>query len=117
MMNRAWMLKWKWWFMAPLGIVGMAVFVFLGGTVVQLLWNWLMPSLFGLRQVTLWQAVGLLGLCRILFGGSGMMHGHRSRYRDRLREKWNFMTPEERERFRAVLRERGGLEPDASGRP
>ena len=104
----------KWWFMVPVGIMGMALFVFLGGTVVQMLWNWLMPSLFGLRQVTFWQAVGLLGLCRVLFGGSGFMHGPRSRYRDRLRERWVILTPEERERFRQAMRERHGLGSDVA---
>ena len=112
--KKSWKLRMrKWWFMVPVGVALMAVFVFLGGTIVQMLWNWLMPSLVGLPQVSFWQALGLLGLCRVLFGGSGMMGGHRSRYRDRLRERWEFMTPEERERFRSAMRERHGLEPSA----
>jgi len=37
--------------------------------VVMHLWNWLLPALFGWRQVTFWQALGLVLLCRILFGG------------------------------------------------
>ena len=104
----------KWWFMVPAGIVGMTVFVFLGGSLVQWLWNWLMPSLFGLSRLSFWQALGLLGLCRILFGGSGMMGGHGSRHRDRLRWRWEMMTPEERERFRSAMRERHGLGPDVA---
>jgi hypothetical protein len=32
---------------APLAIVGMAVFLALGGTIVRLLWNGLLPGLFG----------------------------------------------------------------------
>ena len=35
------------------------------------LWNWLLPDIFGLRQITFWQALGLLALCRILFGSFG----------------------------------------------
>jgi hypothetical protein len=35
------------------------------------LWNWLLPPLFGWRQITFWQALGILALCRILFGGFG----------------------------------------------
>jgi len=31
--------------------------------VVMHLWNWLAPELFGLRQITFWQALGLLALC------------------------------------------------------
>jgi hypothetical protein len=101
----------KWWFIAPAAIVGMLVFAAIGSWVVQALWNWLMPSLFGLREITGLQALGLLALCRILFGGSGMMRGHHSGYRDRLRWRWEMMTPEERERLRAGLRERCGVEP------
>jgi hypothetical protein len=31
------------------------------------LWNWLMPDLFGLQQITIWQALGLSVLCSLLF--------------------------------------------------
>ena len=62
------------------GIIAITLFIFLGGKVVQLLWNWLMPMLFGLREVTFWQAVGILALSRILFGGLGI-GGRRSRRR------------------------------------
>jgi len=50
-----------------------------GGAAVQQLWNWLMPALFGLRPVTFWQAVGLLALSWILFGGFGWLGGGRRR--------------------------------------
>src|SRR5216684_2629257 len=44
--------------------------------VVTRLWNWLMPSLFGLHTITYWQALGLLVLSRILLGGfRGRPHG------------------------------------------
>ena len=64
---------------------GIAIFIALGGVVVQLLWNWLVPSIFGVRQVTLWEALGLLALSRILFGGfgrGGSHDGHRRGKRD-----------------------------------
>ena len=102
---------------APLAILGMVIFAFIGGEVVMLLWNWLAPALFGLRQVTFWQALGLLALCRILFGGFGLGGGgHRSgrrrrmdgRIRERMDERWEQMTPEERERFRQGLHDRSG---------
>ena len=57
---------------APAAIVGIAAFIAIGGTVVMLLWNWLAPMLFGLPMVTFWQAIGLLALGRILFGGGIM---------------------------------------------
>src|SRR5512140_3438271 len=86
---------------APLAIVGLLLFIVVGGLVVQALWNWLLPSLFGWRQVTFWQALGLLALCRILFGGFGMGRGgmYRSNFRRRMAERWDGMTPEEREKF------------------
>jgi uncharacterized membrane protein len=91
----------KWIFIAPLAILGMVLVAFIGGEVVKLLWNWLMPSLFGWRQVTFWEAFGLLALCRILFGH----HGCRSRSSRR--------TPEERDRFRQAMRKRFGFGPPA----
>jgi hypothetical protein len=43
----------------------MALFAFIGGEIVMQLWNWLLPQLFGIRQITFWQALGILTLCRI----------------------------------------------------
>jgi len=88
----------RWYWIAPLAIVGIFVFVFVGGEVVMRLWNWLLPPLFGWRMLTFWQALGLLALCRILFGGLG--HGG-PRFRGRCRN----MTPQERERFRRAMDE------------
>jgi hypothetical protein len=96
---------------APLAILGMIVFIFVGGTVVKLLWNWLLPPLFGWPQLNFWQALGILALCRILFGGIGLHGGHRSELRRRMAERWEQMTPEERERCRRGMRERFGLGP------
>ena len=73
----------------------------IGGEVVMLLWNWLLPAIFSWRQITFWQAVGLLALCRILFGGHGYRRGHAR-------------TPEERERFRQGMRRRFGFDPSVS---
>src|SRR5262252_433681 len=90
-----------------LAILGIVLFACLGGEIVMLLWNWLLPPLFGWRTLTFWQALGLLALCRILFGGwggSGGGKGHmRHRMRERMRERWEKMTPEEREKFRQGL--------------
>lgn len=95
-------------FMAPLAGLGMALVIFIGGEVVMHLWNWNLPPLFGWRQITFWQALGLFALCRILFGGSGPLgHGRsniRRRMRERMAARWEHMTPEERERFRQGMR-------------
>lgn len=95
---------------APLAILGMTLFIFIGGQLVLNLWNWLLPPLFGWPQIGFWQALGLLALCRILFGGFGSHGSGRSRLRHRIEERmverWEAMTPEERERFRQRMRER-----------
>jgi hypothetical protein len=63
-----------------LGIIGVTVFAFLFGYVVMLLWNWLMPDLFGLKEIVFWQAVGIIALAKLLFGGfSGHGKHHKSR--------------------------------------
>src|SRR6202167_5296694 len=61
-------MKRKWFFIVPLAILAMLLFAVIGGEIVLRLWNWLLPPLFGWRQLTFWQALGLLTLCRILFG-------------------------------------------------
>jgi predicted Fe-S protein YdhL (DUF1289 family) len=75
---------------------------------VQLLWNWLLPPLFGWPQVTFWQALGLLALCRILFGRFAF-RGPGSHVRRRMEERWQHMTPEEREGIRQRMRQRWGF--------
>ena len=94
---------------APLAILGMLLFVFIGGELVLHLWNWLLPPLFGFREVTFWQVLGLLALCRILFGGFGFRGSGRSNVRRRIEERWDHMTPEERERCRQSWRGRWGF--------
>ena len=100
----------KWIFMAPLAILAMVVFTIIGGELVLRLWNWLTPNLFGWRQITFWQALGLLALCRILFGGFGWHRRGHSGFRQRMKDRCN-MTPEERERFRQTVQARWGAGP------
>jgi hypothetical protein len=106
-------MKKKWYFIAPAAILGIFLFLFIGGQVVMYLWNWLLPPLFGWRLITFWQALGLLALCRILFGGHGWHHGGRRNFRHRIQERCGNMTPEEREKFREVVRARWGSTPSA----
>src|SRR5213595_585985 len=99
----------KWIWMAPLAILAMVVFIAIGGEIVLHLWNWLLPPLFGWRQITFWQALGLLALCRILFGGHGGHGFDRSSFRRKMDERWERMTPEERDKFRQGIRFRCGF--------
>ena len=115
----------KWIFFAPLALLGILLVAFIGGSLVQWLWNAVLPDLFGWRTITFWQALGVLALCRILFGGFGRHGSGRSwrrrrhmrdrvsgRFYDRMDERWQVMTPEERERFRQRMRDRFGVGQD-----
>jgi hypothetical protein len=97
--------------LAPLAVAGFALFIALGGYVVMKLWNALLPELFGWKAVSFWQALGLLALCRILFGGlrMGGPHHRGSRHRS------EHLTSEERERFRERLHERFGIDSPSAG--
>ena len=49
-----------------IGIIALVALIL--GLPVMLLWNWLMPTLFGLPLITFWQAIGINFLSSILFG-------------------------------------------------
>ena len=66
------------------GILGLG-FLALCGWVVMLLWNWLMPDIFGLKTLTFWQASGLLVLTSILFKGPG--HGGNPMHNENKRKR------------------------------
>ena len=77
--------------------------------VVMLLWNYVVPPVFHGPVLGYWQAFALLVLCRMLFGGlRGWRGSHGHWRRHAWRERWESMTPEERERLRERFRERCG---------
>lgn len=74
--------------------------------VVMLLWNWLMPLLFDLSIITFWQALGILVLSKILFGGHWGKHGHCCHgghghygWKEKFKSKWQNMSEEDRKRW------------------
>src|ERR1700761_7729614 len=69
------------------------------GTIVMLLWNALMPVIFHLPMIGFWQALGLLLLTKILFSGF-RGGGPKSRWKDKINDRWKNMTPTEREKFK-----------------
>jgi hypothetical protein len=92
-----------WGVMRIIGMVlgGLALAVIFGfafGYFVKLLWNWLMPSLFGFKLITFWQAFGIVILGKLIFGSShasgrhghdhGRMHSMKWRKRVHMREDW-----------------------------
>jgi hypothetical protein len=94
------------------------------GGVVMLLWNTLLPAILGTKTISYWQAVGLLALCRLLFGNfGGRMGGPREHWNKQQDQegaedenqrfggshwkgRWMNMTREERLKFREEIRRR-----------
>jgi hypothetical protein len=96
------------------GFVGILIFlaaIAVFSIAAMLLWNWLMPPIFGLPAISYLQALGLMVLVRILlsglpFNGIRAMRGAALWGKNNpIREKWMNMTEEERTEF--VMRERG----------
>jgi len=96
-----------------LAIAALAVF----GFVVMGLWNWLTPAIFGWKLISFWQAVGLVILSRILFGGFRGHRGPGRHWRYRMMDRWEKMTPEEREKFREGMRHRCGYPDTPAAKP
>ena len=63
-----------------MGIAFAVVFALVFGIVVKLLWNWLMPAIFGLGEISYWQAFGLVILAKLLFGAFGHRHKDHSNH-------------------------------------
>jgi hypothetical protein len=84
-----------------LGLLAAAAFAFLFGYLVMWLWNTLLVDMFNFPVLTYLQAVGILLLCKLLFGGFG--HGHRGKryYRKYRKDRFPYDGPEFfRESFR-----------------
>ena len=52
-----------------LGIAGVCAAVAINGLILMLLWNWILPYVFGLPEITFWMATGISILVSLLFGG------------------------------------------------
>ncbi len=83
-------------------VVGILIFIAavgVFGTAFMLLWNWLMPAIFGLPLINFYQAIGLLLLSKIVFSG----FGHHKRHTHKIRPEW-------REHFEKIHSQRCGNE-------
>lgn len=81
--NRAWPYRfWCYMGYGVLGVIGFGLFALIFGWVIMVLWNALMPALFGLKVLSFWEAVGLAILARLLFGTAHSSR-HPWRYKDR----------------------------------
>lgn len=106
--RRGW--GWKCFFIFPLVVLAAIV----AGSVVMALWNWIIPSLFptlNIGTLTYWHALGLLLLCKILFGGFHRRGGCHCGWRGRRmnaawKEKWMQMSDEDKAKFKEQWRSR-----------
>jgi hypothetical protein len=69
-----------------LGVLAAAAFALVFGWIVMLLWNWLMPVIFGLGAITYWQAFGIVVLAKLVFGAVGGARGHHRHWHDPRRD-------------------------------
>jgi len=89
-MNSKWIVK---------AVLGVLCLILVIGLVVMWLWNNLLPDLFGFPYITYWQALGILILSKIFFkSGNGFIS--KSWMKERMKEKCDQMSPEEKEKFR-----------------
>jgi hypothetical protein len=76
---------------------------------VMWLWNAILPQVTGATTITYWQAMGLLVLARILFGGFHFRKPYSKRppfAQKNFREKWMNLSSEEREKMKEEWRRR-----------
>ncbi len=90
-----------------------AMFVLVAGIITMVLWNWLIPDLFAGPYISLTQAIGLLVLSKIFFGGMGgggwKHRGHmRKHWRKKWQEKMANMSEDDREKFKSRFCDGGG---------
>lgn len=108
----------SWWIKKAAAMIAVTVVtVLIFGGVVMLLWNAIVPDVFGASSLTYWQAVGLLLLAQILCRGVGRWRTYhdpsaRDRWKHKLEAKLAAMAPEERERFKAEWERRCGCAPE-----
>ena len=78
--------------------------------VVMGLWNAILPSVLGIKSISFIQALGILVLSKILFGGfrGGWRGGGTPGWKQKMKDKWDTMTPEQRDEFKSEWKNRCG---------
>ena len=90
-------------------IVGGLAMFFAVTAMVMWLWNLLLPEIIGVKAINFWQALGILVLSKILFGGFGGKQGKGWRAKQKfrqMREKHCGMSDEEKERLKEMWKSR-----------
>jgi len=87
-----------------------AVAIIVFGSIVMWLWNNVLAGVLNISTITFGQALGILLLSKILFGGwrCGWGGGGRHHWKNRMQQKWAAMTPEERVKFKEQWQKRCG---------
>ena len=105
------------------GLLFLLCFVTFGlliGLLVMGLWNAILPAVLGVKTITFLQALGILLLSKILFGGfkggSGRFGDRKQEWRKKMQEKFGSMTPEEKEKFKSEWKNRCGSRWNMRGR-
>lgn len=82
------------------------------GAIVMALLNAILPAVTGVKQISYVQALGIVLLGKILFGGfgrrGGWQGGRRQHWKHNLEDRWAGMTPEKKEKFKTELGSRCG---------
>lgn len=104
-------MKRRFWFgKAVMILVCITAFVMLFSFIVMNLWNGVLHEVVNVKTITFWQALGILVLSKILFSGFGGFHHKREHFRNRFRQKmmdkWEKMSPEEKQQFKDQLKNR-----------
>lgn len=92
--------------MIPVFVLAFLALFSLFSFVVMFLWNAILPQVLNAGVINFWQAAGILLLAKILFGSFGGWKRHRGDFRQRMFERWQHMTPEEREKFKEKMKTR-----------
>ena len=86
--------------------------VLLFGWIVMALWNNILAVVVtGVKPLSFLQALGILVLSKILFGGFGGGRGKwrgSAAWKEKMEKRWDVMTPEEKEKFKAEWKNRCG---------
>jgi hypothetical protein len=92
----------------PLAVLGFVAVLTLA---VYGLWDGVLTDVLNVKTITYWQALGILVLARILFGGFPGRRGGPFRppwRRHMMMKRWQSLTPEQREEMREEMRRRFG---------
>ncbi|SRR5579871_436811 len=88
----------------PFALLGVAAF----SVIVMLLWNNVLAAVVHVGLINFWQALGLLILSKILFGGFRGAQWGKHQWKRKMMQRWDNMTPEEKEKFRGEWEKRCG---------